>query len=945
MRYLLLVLCVFTLAFGSTIQKEHHFIGKINDMKLRDGILYVAGEGGLLALNSSMQKVFINQTLTGVEKIEFVNVDSDSKSEIFVSNWLAFALIDDNGAEISSFNTWGNMVTSPLPVDIYKNGTNLNIALLERSSSYQAPDTLVFKSFDPQNEWYKFPDLWRVDLNESMSIPSSGVKFRNGKLYSLQYDYASSYIYEHSLANGSIIEDLNVSGSNYTYEIDPQNDLLMVGTTASSVRFYRLSDFTFIAEKTFDTSGISGYTPSPLVKSIKTYRNFIAVVANNKGWLDSTPTSNTVYLYEYRDNTIIELFHFNTSSKETKALVFEEIAGQPTLLFGAQADLYRLDFEGHVLEHTNLDNGVYDPYYNSINAIALGSFGTNSRIIGALDIYATHDNNTSTRLYYNGQLINALNTINIDADPAMEMWASDWYRTYVYDDNGDLLYILPKGPLAAKSADMNKDGINDFVVLVDGKIKAYNTLGNLIFDLNTTNEHNVTDHIIAFDIKDIDNDGIQDIAYMSYTDYGSNSIKIVNDANATLKKEAKIMQPATNIHLFEYVSNPSGGYSVVFNIQGNYRLDINATMGDYSEIYIGGSAFVSEYFTTALISNMDDDPEMELIIADNDHITVHDIFFDNVYEPNDPIKQIALSLGDNTLRGIALFDGDIIVAADNILARYSFNGTKKWEYNQPVDSQQLEDNHFTHLKPIYDATNGNHKIFVTGYSLYEFDANGNFISKTKGSERYMVPSGGNYANPFDVRNDGTLVFGQMGLFSINTGVTLPLPTVPLSLVSGWNLVSLPVDTALNTSNAIVTAFPNARYIWKYANENWYFYSANAGLVTLAQGMGYETISQINAGEGFWIYNSQNEERSFSGNGYNLTQKPFYGILDSEKWHLLGTGQTISIGAMEPQIAWVYSDGQWQVYLGSSELIHSLGENTLPLVDTVAQGKGFWIYKK
>jgi len=932
MRFLLLVICFISIGFGATLGKEHHFIGKINDMKLRDGVLYVAGEGGLLALDNTMQKVFINQTLTGVEKIEFVNVDADSKSELLVSNWLSFALIDDTGIEISRFDTSSSMVSSPLPIDIDNSNGELKIALLERASSYENSDKLTLKKYDSQNEFWKFPDTWQISLEQYMGIPSDGIKFRGGKLYTMQYNNDYSHIYEHNLSNGLILKDFNTTASISIFEVDTQKNLLIVGTNENKIKLYNLNTFELISE----------YTLSTPPKLIKIFGNYIAVVANNKGWL-SDATSNTVYLFEYKDGVFSKLFDFHTQNKVVKSLLFfEEVSGETTLLFGAKTDLYKVNIQGDILQHTNLDNGIYDPYYNSINGIAVGNFGSTNQIVGALDIYATSENNTSRMLYHNGMLINKLQFVNIDSDDAMEMWTSDWYRTYVYDENKTLLFILPYGATAVKAIDINTDGINELVVLGNEKLRGYNGFGELVFTLNTT------DRLLHFDIKDIDGDTVQDIAYIAYSDNG-NRIKIVNDANATIKYEVKVQQPATNIHLFEYIFNPiDGGYSLLFNIGGSYRLDINEEMGDYGEKYIGDNKFVDGYFTTAIVANMDDDPEVELIRATNSAISVYDIFFKNFdsqgYAITTPIKNIAINIGGNNLRGIALFDGDIVVAADNILALYSFDGTKKWEYSAQIDTQNLEDNHFTHIKPIY-ATNGNHKIFVGGYSLYEFDKNGNFISKIKGSKRYMVTSSGNYANPFDINTDGNLALGQMGIFSINSNILVPPPSVEMILNQGWNLVSLPIDTSVTS---LGDSFPNARFIWKYSTGTWKFFSSDGALRSLAQSQGHTLFSEIQSGEGFWVYNTQNELLHFNGNSYDITQKAIFTTTNSP-WSLLGIGgnpkhpEAILNAKLNAKLIWNFTD-EWKIYTNDPVIYHQLEGSSIPFIEILPRGKGFWLHQ-
>ena len=209
----------------------------------------------------------------------------------------------------------------------------------------------------------------------------------------------------------------------------------------------------------------------------------------------------------------------------------------------------------------------------------------------------------------------------------------------------------------------------------------------------------------------------------------------------------------------------------------------------------------------------------------------------------------------------------------------------------------------------------------------------------------MVTYTGNYANPFDVNLDGNIALGQMGIFSLDTDMTVPLPTVKMILEEGWNLVSLPVDAILNSSTLIST-FSNARYLWKYSNNNWHFYSADAGLRTLAQSYGYTLFSQITPGEGFWIFNTHNEELNFNGNSYNLIQKPLFQNLLPQAWHLLGTGQSVSAETLVPEILWTYSQTSgWKIHTSNSELIATIEEKAIPRTNTITQGQGFWIYKK
>ena len=83
-----------------------------------------------------------------------------------------------------------------------------------------------------------------------------------------------------------------------------------------------------------------------------------------------------------------------------------------------------------------------------------------------------------------------------------------------------------------------------------------------------------------------------------------------------------------------------------------------------------------------------------------------------------------------------------------------------------------------------------------------------------------------------------------------------LPTVTLNFALGWNLmgnsVNAPLDVATTLGNPA-----NVTTVWKWipATSRWAFYAPSMTaptLATYASGKGYDVLTTINGGEGFWV---------------------------------------------------------------------------------------------
>lgn len=95
-----------------------------------------------------------------------------------------------------------------------------------------------------------------------------------------------------------------------------------------------------------------------------------------------------------------------------------------------------------------------------------------------------------------------------------------------------------------------------------------------------------------------------------------------------------------------------------------------------------------------------------------------------------------------------------------------------------------------------------------------------------------------------------------------TGLALPSHAADLSISSGWSLRGLGSGTPVNVE-AIFGKFdaniPNVTSniitVWKWSNGGWEFWTptmSNTDLATYAAGKGYQVLSTLRPGEGYWI---------------------------------------------------------------------------------------------
>lgn len=204
----------------------------------------------------------------------------------------------------------------------------------------------------------------------------------------------------------------------------------------------------------------------------------------------------------------------------------------------------------------------------------------------------------------------------------------------------------------------------------------------------------------------------------------------------------------------------------------------------------------------------------------------------------------------------------------------------------------------------------------------------------------------------------SLMLGLLSTFSCAISAAATVSYTP-TLVKGWNLVGNSLATPLDVKTLLGTQSSGVVSVWKWnsATSKWAFYSPvldTAGtLGSYTNAKGYEALTSINPGDGFWINVSADSGLVLSeqmGAGFALgasTLKP--------NWNLVATGNDSSpavfstmVGGVTTLWAWNNSGTPgWYFYAPSmttdalasyiiSKGYQNFGSNTL------GNGRGFWV---
>ena len=197
-----------------------------------------------------------------------------------------------------------------------------------------------------------------------------------------------------------------------------------------------------------------------------------------------------------------------------------------------------------------------------------------------------------------------------------------------------------------------------------------------------------------------------------------------------------------------------------------------------------------------------------------------------------------------------------------------------------------------------------------------------------------------------------------------------------NFVKGWNLVGNGYATTIDVAQAfgdraLVTT------VWKWLADKmaWAFYAPSLTaeqLQSYAQGKGYEVLSTIGAGEGFWVNAAKAWSASPQTAGLQPVESSQFGATGTKAlpkgWSLIATGdkptpagfnQSLSLTPPSPGVipdnvislwAWEAEQASWQFYAPSLQRNNTLdsyiqGKGYLSFGSrTLAPSSGFWVNK-
>ncbi len=212
-----------------------------------------------------------------------------------------------------------------------------------------------------------------------------------------------------------------------------------------------------------------------------------------------------------------------------------------------------------------------------------------------------------------------------------------------------------------------------------------------------------------------------------------------------------------------------------------------------------------------------------------------------------------------------------------------------------------------------------------------------------------------FISPFDAIPE---IPNANSLYSL---VALSSVTLAPQAVTGWNLLGNSLDQPVNvTSIADDPSTITSVWNWDAGGKKWRFYTPSMDSATLqsyALSKGYDVLSVINSGEGYWVNANATVTLSAQpGTSFNLTAAKLVA-----GWNLLATGNNVTPAAFitsmgTPSItslwAWDSASSKWVFYSPSldaqggsalSSYINTKGYlNFTTTSKKLGNGIGFWV---
>ena len=213
-----------------------------------------------------------------------------------------------------------------------------------------------------------------------------------------------------------------------------------------------------------------------------------------------------------------------------------------------------------------------------------------------------------------------------------------------------------------------------------------------------------------------------------------------------------------------------------------------------------------------------------------------------------------------------------------------------------------------------------------------------------------------FYNPKDVAVDssGNVYVADRGNHTIRKG-SIAATTTSVAVGAGWNLLGNGSTAALTYADANLLGDPaKVTSVWKWRNLSgkWAFYSPSMTaqeLSTYATSQGYEVLTSIDGGDGFWV----NAKTAFT---VLLPNTPAVSLATVQAglkagWNLVALGETKNASDLTAASVWAWDNARsaWYFYAASlntsGELANYLNSNGYLSFTTNSKnlgiGTGFW----
>ncbi len=304
-------------------------------------------------------------------------------------------------------------------------------------------------------------------------------------------------------------------------------------------------------------------------------------------------------------------------------------------------------------------------------------------------------------------------------------------------------------------------------------------------------------------------------------------------------------------------------------------------------------------------------------------------------------------------------------SATNITSLWSWNpSSSKWYYYAPDKyyagtlAQTISDSGYLDFTTTGQKLNAGIGFWVcndpcTGTTPPIPDLNLQDTASTSTTIAINAPPAITTANDFNLADNGA-------------STDIVIKDLSVSVAKGWNLLGNGIVQTYTASTPVASLFGDSNKVtsvWKWNSDSrsWAFYSptlTTLDLALYASQNGYEVLSLINAGDGFWVNAKAAFTYSLPG-GFGITSDSYgpdgVNALNSS-WNMISIGDSKSIKdfnaaqtpiSMISMWAWDSATGNWQFYAPSLDTNGTLNtylqsQGFEAFNSTVAPSVGFWV---